>query len=112
MARLFVVGCNELFLDEFPPPVFRFRMDIGIEIIDRNIGHTSQPIQDGCTARTAAGMEQDARLDTVLLPAAGHALEYVIEVNPLVLIHAIQNFMKINHRLYSLSNIDLFYIIP
>ena len=57
-------------------------------------------------------MEQDARLDTVLLPAAGHALEYVIEVNPLVLIHAIQNFMKINHRLYSLSNIDLFYIIP
>ena len=39
-------------------------------------------------------------------------LEYFIEVDPLVLIHAVQNFMKINHRLYSLSNIDLFYIIP
>ena len=90
-----------LFLDEFPPPVFGFRMDIGVEIVDRHISHAGQLIQDGRTARAAAGMEQDPRLDAFLLPTAGHALEYVIEVDPLVLIHAVQNFMKINHRLYS-----------
>ena len=112
MASLFVIGFDELFLDEFPPPVFGFRMDIGVEIVDRHISHAGQPIQDGRTARAAAGMEQDPRLDAFLLPTAGHALEYFIEVDPLVLIHAVQNFMKINHHLYSLSNIDLFYIIP
>ncbi len=112
VASLFVIGFDELFLDEFPPPVFGFRMDIGVEIVDRHISHAGQPIQDGRTTRAAAGMEQDPRLDAFLLPTAGHALEYFIEVDPLVLIHAVQNFMKINHRLYSLSNIDLFYIIP
>ena len=28
VPRFFIISCDELFLDEFPPPVFRFRMDI------------------------------------------------------------------------------------
>ncbi len=87
VSRLFVIGFDELFLDEFPPPIFRFWMDVGVEIVDRHIGHAGQTVQDGRTARAAAGMEQDARLDAVLLPAPGHALKYFIKVDPLVLIH-------------------------
>ena len=111
VPRFFIIGRDELFLDEFPPPVFRFRMDIGVEIVDRHVGHAGQPVQDGRTARAAAGMEQDARLDAVLLPAPGHALENFIEVDPLVLIHAVQNIVKINHALYSLSIDSISYYI-